>query len=145
MWKDIPGWEGFYQASTGGVVRSVDRKAAGRHGLTRYRGRELIPGRGKYPLVKLTKSGRKMHEYVHRLVARTFLGVCPAGLEVRHLNGDGKDSRLANLQYSTRQENMNDRIVHGTSKHRTKVRSLYVVMIPWCTKCNSKVTIDHEC
>jgi DNA-binding transcriptional ArsR family regulator len=51
---------------------------------------------------------------VHRIVAETLLGPCPEGLEVAHLNGNRRDSRLTNLRYVTRSENHLHKIAHGT-------------------------------
>jgi hypothetical protein len=74
----------------------------------------MRPGDG-YPQVNL-RGGRGIHKSitVHRLVATAFLGPRPAGLEVRHLNGDPTDCRLANLAYGTPAENGQDRVRHGT-------------------------------
>lgn len=67
-----------------------------------------------YPRVTLCSDGKRKRLFVHRLVAETFLGPCPDGLEVAHLNGDRRDSRLANLRYVTRCENHRHKIDHGT-------------------------------
>ena len=67
-----------------------------------------------YPRVTLTAAGRRQRVFVHRLIAETFLGPCPEGLEVAHLNGDRRDSRLSNLRYVTRSENHRHKIDHGT-------------------------------
>ncbi|WP_141135940.1 HNH endonuclease [Antarctobacter heliothermus] len=67
-----------------------------------------------YPRVTLCIAGKRKRLFVHRLVAETFLGPCPDGLEVAHLNGDRRDSRLTNLRYVTRSENHLHKIGHGT-------------------------------
>lgn len=69
-----------------------------------------------YPRVTLTAAGRRRRFFVHRLVAETFLGPCPDGLEVAHLNGNRRDSRLSNLRYVTRCENHLHKIGHGTMR-----------------------------
>jgi hypothetical protein len=146
MWKDIPGWAGIYQADEGGEIRSVDRTVSARHGPTQYKGRILTRGGGKYPTVSLSRGRqRRVCEYVHRLVARTFIGPCPDGLEVRHKNGVIADCRVENLEYVTRQVNASDRILHGTSRHKVKVRSIHVIMVPWCQCCACRVEVDHIC
>jgi hypothetical protein len=71
------------------------------------------PSKG-YPRVTLSVAGRRQRFFVHRIVAETFLGPCPDGLEVAHLNGDRRDSRLTNLRYVTRSENHLHKIAHGT-------------------------------
>lgn len=52
---------------------------------------------------------------VHRLIAMAFIGVCPEGMEVRHLDGDSCNNKAENLSYGTRLENHSDKIRHGTS------------------------------
>lgn len=121
-WKDVPGWEDYYQVSTEGNVRSKDRvitvkNPVGALSDRRYAGRLLVKSRMKngYELVSFTAPGRK-REYrtVHVLVARTFLGDPLPGHEVRHLDGVRSNSRLANLAYGTRSQNAMDRYLHGT-------------------------------
>jgi hypothetical protein len=71
------------------------------------------PSKG-YPRVTLSVAGRRQRFFVHRIVAETLLGPCPEGLEVAHLNGNRRDSRLTNLRYVTRGENHLHKIAHGT-------------------------------
>lgn len=59
-------------------------------------------------------SGKARPIGVHQLVADAFHGPCPAGLQVRHLNGNPKDNRPENLKYGTAKENAEDRMRHGT-------------------------------
>ena len=113
MWKDIPGGEGFYQASDRGRIRSVDRHVRGKHGLTFYRGRVLKPGRGKYMVVVLTRGDERLCEYIHRLVMLTFKGPCPPRLEVCHSDSDRYNCKLDNMRYDTRSANAQDRIIRN--------------------------------
>jgi hypothetical protein len=76
---------------------------------TRWRRLRSSPdGRG-YPSVSIRGQKKK----VHRLVLECFVGLRPPGLECRHLNGIKTDNRLRNLAWGTREENAQDRIVHG--------------------------------
>lgn len=117
-WADIPGWEGWYQASDAGRVRSMPRTITKLDGQRAFwAGKVLCPGKTPkgYPLVALTRpGGKKQYAYVHRLVARTFLGECPAGLEVCHGDGSRDNNAVTNLRYDTRQANSRDRERHGT-------------------------------
>lgn len=77
-----------------------------------------IPNADGYPSVRLTRFDQygtvRANRAVHRLVAATFLPPRPSPAhEVRHLNGDKSDPRLANLAWGTRQDNADDRARHG--------------------------------
>lgn len=115
IWKAIPGYEGRYEASTEGRIRSVDRTVYSRNWSTgkpfarRISGRILRPGRYcKAGHLSVILGRRAPGTPVHQLVMKTFVGPAPAGQEIRHLNGDPKDNRLKNLKYGTRTENILD-------------------------------------
>ncbi len=121
IWRPVPGWCGLYEVSSGGRVRSVDRRCAvtnrfGKVELRLHRGKLLKPGRtkGGYFVVVLTRTGVRSCQYVHRLVALAFFGPAPSGHEVCHVNGNRSDCRLLNLRYGTRSSNAMDRHEHGT-------------------------------
>jgi hypothetical protein len=109
-WHDIPGYEGRYQASNLGRVRSLDRRVNVCHGATRLmKGRVLRPACQKRdPHLYVVLGHGAGGSAVHRLVAITFLGPCPEGQEVRHLDGDPQNNRVDNLAYGTRTENILD-------------------------------------
>lgn len=120
VWKDIPGFEGHYQASSDGRVRSLDRDIPCAHGATRrVKGRILTPARyDKTGHVSVVLGHGAHGSPVHRLVARAFLGAQPEGCEVLHMNGDPKDNRVVNLRYGTRTENILD-VYNQGGKWRT--------------------------
>lgn len=120
-WADIPDWEGCYQASSDGRVRSLDRLVMqdGKWGpyARTMKGRILRPSycTNGYTFVVLSKPKRPpCYSLIHRLVAFAFLGQPAHGQEVRHLNGVRDDNRLANLQWASRSENHADKLAHGT-------------------------------
>jgi hypothetical protein len=104
-WRPVPGYEGHYEASDQGGVRNVKR-AVPRVMLAKAL-------RNGYPVVSLWIANQGKVHYVHRLVAAAFLGACPAGQEVRHLDDNKADPRLVNLVYGTRSENVLDRVRNG--------------------------------
>lgn len=122
-WRAIPGWEGHYEASSLGRVRSLERvDSAGR----RVRGRVLSPSvrRSGYLHVLLWRGGRSETRYVHRLVTLAFVGPCPETLEVCHLDGDPGNNRIENLRYDTSSANHLDAVRHGTHHNASKTHCL---------------------
>lgn len=117
-WLPVVGFEGLYEVSDLGRVRSLDRTVVTSNGPRRYRGRLLKPyvnkGTRGYPFVGLSRPGRDENWPVHRVVAEAFLGPCPPGREVCHGPGGKLDASLANLSYGTRSENVGrDRVRDG--------------------------------
>lgn len=119
IWKDVPGWVGFYQVSNRGRVRSCYRKIIIRNpqGALRprtFRARILNPFGLNYFMVSFTRPQfSRKYFYVHELVAMAFLGPRPPAKEICHNNGNPKDNSLENLRYGTRKENAEDCTRHG--------------------------------
>lgn len=132
-WKDIPGWEGFYQASDQGRIRSVDRHdSLGR--LHRSQIKKTRNDPSGYPQVDLFKGGRSKngkrglaHPFkVHKLIALTFLGEPPVPeegqgrVEVCHLDGSRDNNKVENLTWGTTSDNRHDAVAHGTHYNTKK-------------------------
>lgn len=100
-WKDIPGYEGYYQVSDTGLIKRIAEKPPNR------RNKILSPGlkENGYLFLILHKDGKERAMYVHRLVTMAFLGD-PGSMDVNHKNGVRTDNRLDNLEYCTRTENI---------------------------------------
>jgi len=116
-WRPVPGFEGLYEVSSQGRVRSVDHYAPVRGGsvrLVRGRIRKLQTGSGGYLKLMLSKGNVITNHEVHALVAAAFHGARPPGMEVCHNNGDQSDNRAENLRYGTHSDNIRDAIKHGT-------------------------------
>jgi hypothetical protein len=107
IWLPVVGYEGFYEVSSEGQVRSLPRQGT--------RGRVLKPSRSRwgYMNIGLRKDGANRTRAAHMVVGEAFLGPRPAGLETRHLDGNPANNAAANLQYGTKSENARDRIRHG--------------------------------
>lgn len=122
VWKDIPGYEGEYQASTYGRIKSVERKVVSKNWYTGEPFYRTVPERilkpGRYcksghvsVILRRGTSGKP----VHQLIMKTFIGEVPDGMEVLHINGIPTDNRLSNLRYGTRRENILDVYHQGKS------------------------------
>jgi hypothetical protein len=116
-WKDIVGYEGLYQVSDIGRIKSLERvRINGRKWKTRILKFKI--NKNGYHFVNLYKNGKGKSFYIHRLVLITFIGICPEDMEACHSNGDKTDNRLSNLRYDTKSNNMLDAVKHGTH-HKT--------------------------
>lgn len=117
-WSEVPDWEGIYSVSTWGRVKGLPRVTTFSDGrVRRYPERIMklyIHDRDGYLGVKLVSGNRNESWLVHRLIMATFVGPCPPGMEVRHLNGVPSDNALFNLRYGTHSENVGDQKRHGT-------------------------------
>lgn len=105
-WAHIPfpGTEG-YLVSDLGRVRAKGKNNHAEQNVLIYTGKTLTPTlRDGYPRVRV--NGKNYT--VHRLVAAAFLGPCPEGMEVRHLDGNRLNNRADNLAYGTHRENILD-------------------------------------
>lgn len=118
IWKDIPGYEGRYQASTEGRIRGVDRRqtitdSRGRTYTRDINGVVLRPciGTNGYEYVGLRKTDKSENatfEAVHIMVASAFLGSRPRGLYICHKDGNKSNNAVDNLRYDPGHENMLD-------------------------------------
>lgn len=109
VWRDIPGYEGYYQASSFGRIKSLERIVLRRiYGIQPVFERILKQGlsRGRYTVV-LCKDKERKSIPVHKLVAITFLGHTQCGykLVVNHIDGDGLNNELSNLEVVTQRQN----------------------------------------
>jgi len=118
IWRDIPGWEGLYQVSDMGRVRSFDRHVPATGGSQALRrGRILIPvpKQGRYLAVTLAAGRRRKQHLLHDLVLLAFIGPRPAGLQGCHADDDKANNALDNLRYDTPHGNAQDQIRNGRS------------------------------
>lgn len=110
-WLPVVGYEGLYEVSDLGRVRSLGRDAIGRRRQTRILSPAICD---RYPTVLLSNIVAKSIR-VHRLVLEAFVGPCPIGMEARHFpDRDTTNYRLDNLRWDTRKNNHADKIAHGT-------------------------------
>lgn len=112
IWKDIEGFEGYYQVSTHGRVRGLDRSVESNrwHGtLIQYRkGKIIKPNsvRGYY-MVSLSKEDQRIYRSVHRWVAKTFIPNPQNKTCVNHKDFNKINNHVSNLEWVTHKENTN--------------------------------------
>lgn len=118
IWRAVPGFEGRYEVSTHGRVRSL----AFRNNHSFVPRLKILRNRissADYCRVSLGSGTRisKRDHAVHVLVLEAFIGPRPAQHEAAHLNGNRQDNRLVNLVWATRSENFMHKWNHGTMAH----------------------------
>jgi hypothetical protein len=122
-WLPVVGYEGFYEVSDRGRVRSLDRVDA----CNRRRGGHFLKQSrsASYPAACLYRDGSKRTLRVHCLVLTAFVGPCPNGTEGCHNDGDRSNNKLRNLRWGTYSSNASDKRLHGRlpigEKHRNSV------------------------
>jgi hypothetical protein len=116
-WKPVAGYEGSYEVSDRGNVRSVDRLVHFSDGrVRRYKSQARTHHTDNfgYKKVTLKVNGASWRAHIHVLVAEAFIGPRPDGMVVCHCDGDHLNNRPGNLRYDTVQGNIDDTERHGT-------------------------------
>ena len=138
VWKDIKGYEGVYQVSNLGRVRSLDRINAKGAKINGVILKQHDSGNG-YLYVTLSEGSRKnkRNHYVHRLIATHFIEESKTeGKEVNHKDGDKTNNRVDNLEWVTHAKN----IVHGYENGLMKRCKSVVVKKP----CGKKLYFSNS-
>lgn len=140
IWKDIENYEGYYQISSLGRVRGVDRYIIRKDGkMQHYKSTVLKPFQGKtcnYLSVQLSKDNIAQKFMIHRLVAYAFLNLDKnSDLEVNHKDGNRHNNNVGNLEVVTHQENIDHSIAnnlkndYGEKSTNAKLTNLQVAEI----------------
>lgn len=132
VWKDIKGYEGLYQVSNRGRVKSLERRVVGKNGNMYYYHEKIkkacLMNHG-YMVVDLHKNGKNKHAYIHRLIAEYFIPNPENKPQINHKNGIRHDNRIENLEWVTCYEN---------NKHMKEVLKTAYILPPKYGKDNPK-------
>ncbi len=123
-WRAVPNYEGLYEVSSAGTVRSVDRVVHYESGrVVRWTGRTLVQTMRPDGHVQVTLAhplrGHRQSK-VHAIVASAFLGPRIDGDVIRHLDGLSTNNTVENLAYGSQSENAFDSVRHGTHPQSRK-------------------------
>ena len=128
-WKDIKGYEGIYQVSNFGRVRSVERKVRANicgFRIVKEKILSMCKSKNGYYTVVLSKSGKNKSLSIHRLVAKEFIDNPKQYKEVNHKDENKLNNCVENLEWCNRKYNAN----YGTSVERcakTKFKPVYMI------------------
>lgn len=126
IWKDIPGYEGIYQASSFGRIKSVPHMIKaninGGRRITEERFKALHKGWHGYLWVSLCKGGKAKTQSVHRVIANTFLENKNNYPDVNHKDGNKLNNNVDNLEWCTTKQNQIHAAVNGLLGNSKKVR-----------------------
>ena len=125
-WKSIPGYEGLYEVSSYGRIKSLERYRFNNGGIQLLKERIMKPlNYNGYKKVVLLKNGSKKIEYIHRLVAKLFIPN-PDNLPcVNHKDEDKSNNRVDNLEWCTVKYNSNYKGVLKRRSQRMKENGIY--------------------
>jgi hypothetical protein len=105
IWKDVIDFEGIYQVSNFGNVRST----------TTHKLKKITIGKDKRLYLGLWKNNKQKIFKPHKLVLEAFVGKAPQGMECCHNDGNQTNNNLENLRWDTPKNNHADKLKHGTS------------------------------
>lgn len=132
VWKDITGYEGYYQVSDAGNVKRVQKTGVMKITFT------------PYGTVTLCKNHKKKLALVHRLVAEAFIPNPENKKAVNHIDGDKTNNHVDNLEWNTYQENCQHAYDNGLSKVSEVCKAAVSKRHSGANHYNAKQVIDNE-
>ena len=119
-WLPVVGYEGLYEVSDQGRVRSIGRLDRTNHMHAPCVLKEQPEERTGHRRVYISVDGVKSYLRVHRAVLEAFVGPCPEDMEACHWNDDPSDNRLENLRWDTKKANRQDCVRNGHDPNASK-------------------------
>jgi hypothetical protein len=136
-WRPVVGWEGMYEVSDQGRVRSLERTCPGRWGTRRVPSKMLTPSPNNHGVAAVglyDGNGKRSTQRVCQLVLEAFVGPKPAKLDCCHWNDDPSDNRLENLRWDTRSANQLDAVRNG---HNVRANQTHCIRMHEFTAANT--------
>lgn len=132
-WRDVIGFEGFYQVSNYGGIRSVNHFSRN----NTNGGKRMVPGKvikpyragAGYAYVTLSKNEKRHKVAVHRIVAETFIPNDDNLDEVNHIDGDKANNSVENLEWVSHKDNIIHMVKNGLTRKATPVMCVETGMI----------------
>jgi hypothetical protein len=137
LWKDIPNYEGLYQANILGEIRSLDhiRKNGNNQYIQKGKLLKFNKNPNGYLQVRLSKNGVAKTYRVNRIIALTFIDNPLNKKTVNHINGNKQDNRVENLEWATMKEQI---------KHQHSILNVPYSDCKCCHKANKKKIIRND-
>ncbi len=150
IWKDIKGYEGYYQVSNLGRVKSLKRKASlgrGYYRIITNRIMRIHKNNYGYEKISLSKNGKDKECSVHGLVAKTFLTNPENKRTINHIDGNKVNNHVSNLEYATDKENiahairtgLTDRYFLRDNRYVDKIVSQYTLQGEFIKKYDTQL------
>lgn len=148
IWKDIIGYEGLYQISNLGNIKTFNWRNTGKTAILK-----LCKNKNGYLGTALTKNGKLKSVEIHRLLALHFLPNTENKKQVNHINGIKADNNISNLEWLTQKENIQHAFKTGLNKGlkgekngRCKLTNIQVIKIrqKYNTKEKTVMQLSNE-
>jgi len=144
VWKPVKNYEGYYEVSNLGNVRSLDRIVHHSRNFTRFQKGNVLTIRtnstGNYSTVLLSKDNKHKMVKVHRLVATAFIDNPNGYREINHKDENKQNNRVDNLEWCSRKYNEN----YGTKRIRGSMHTNYKKIAEKNSKALYQVSINGE-
>lgn len=147
IWKPIVGFEGFYEVSNLGRVRSIDRittDSLGRSYFTKGVILKWTSNRGGYPIVGLSLHGKYYSRTIHRLVAEAFIGNPNNLPSINHKDEDKTNNRVENLEFCTVKYN-NNYGIHNLKQSITRRADPNLTKSVFKLSITGKILKQYQC
>lgn len=129
IWKDVNGFEGFYEVSNTGKIKRKKGETIYKDGRIAHFSETILKPTEDfkgYLRVYLSVKSKKFSKRVHRIVAETFIVNPEIKNTVNHIDGNKKNNTIENLEWATNTENMQHAFKNGYFKERDKTTILNI-------------------